>query len=186
MAGRQPGARTAAPAPNARDQQVVDLLDDWVGRDAPRLDADYDGNYDEAGPTIMDAIWRPIAEAVMEPRVRRPARRRSTASAASAASPASRTSTRTCARCSATTVRGRFNLSLLRQGLARRVPRVALGCGRFRRRRARRRVRQRGSGELARTGEHHRLRARACCRPRFPTTNRPTFQQVLEFQHRSR
>jgi acyl-homoserine lactone acylase PvdQ len=55
-------------APNARAQQVVDLLDDWVSRDAPRLDADEDGTYDEAGPTIMDRTWRPIAEAVMEPR----------------------------------------------------------------------------------------------------------------------
>jgi acyl-homoserine lactone acylase PvdQ len=55
-------------APNARDQQVVDLLDDWVGRDAPRLDADVDTVFDEAGPTIMDRAWRPIAEAVMAPR----------------------------------------------------------------------------------------------------------------------
>jgi len=55
-------------APNARAQAVVDLLDDWVDRDAPRLDVDEDGIYDEAGPTIMDATWRPIAEAVMEPR----------------------------------------------------------------------------------------------------------------------
>jgi acyl-homoserine lactone acylase PvdQ len=55
-------------APNARAQQVVDLLDDWVSRDAPRLDVDGDGTYDEAGPTIMDSTWRPIAEAVMEPR----------------------------------------------------------------------------------------------------------------------
>jgi acyl-homoserine lactone acylase PvdQ len=54
-------------APSARDQQVVDLLDDWVGRDAPRLDVDGDGLYDEAGPVIMDAVWRPIATAVMTP-----------------------------------------------------------------------------------------------------------------------
>ena len=55
------------PAPNARDQKVVDLLDDWVRRDAPRLDADNDGKYDEAGPAIMDALWTPIARAVMGP-----------------------------------------------------------------------------------------------------------------------
>ena len=55
------------PAPSARDQAVVDLLDDWVERDAPRLDADNDGLYDEAGPAIMDATWRPVAEAVMGP-----------------------------------------------------------------------------------------------------------------------
>jgi acyl-homoserine lactone acylase PvdQ len=54
-------------APNPRDQQIVDLLDNWVGRDAPRLDANNDGNYDEAGPVIMDAMWRPIATAVMSP-----------------------------------------------------------------------------------------------------------------------
>jgi acyl-homoserine lactone acylase PvdQ len=57
----------SGPAPSPRDQQVVDLLDDWVRRDAPRLDADGDGLYDEAGPAIMDAAWLPIAEAVMRP-----------------------------------------------------------------------------------------------------------------------
>jgi hypothetical protein len=55
------------PAPSARDAQVVDMLDDWVRRDAPRLDATGDGLYDEVGPTLMDAVWRPIADAVMRP-----------------------------------------------------------------------------------------------------------------------
>jgi hypothetical protein len=55
----------SGPAPSPRDQKVVDLLDDWVARDAPRLDADSNGRYDEAGPAIMDAVWRPIANAVM-------------------------------------------------------------------------------------------------------------------------
>jgi hypothetical protein len=55
------------PAPSARDQQVVELLDDWVRRDAPRLDANNDGLYDEAGPILMDAVWRPVADAVMGP-----------------------------------------------------------------------------------------------------------------------
>jgi acyl-homoserine lactone acylase PvdQ len=54
-------------APSARDQQVVDILDEWVGRDAPRLDANGDTFYDEPGPVIMDAVWRPIADAVMSP-----------------------------------------------------------------------------------------------------------------------
>jgi acyl-homoserine lactone acylase PvdQ len=54
-------------APTPRDQQVVDILDDWVGRDAPRLDADADTFYDEPGPVIMDGVWRPIANAVMSP-----------------------------------------------------------------------------------------------------------------------
>jgi hypothetical protein len=45
----------------------VDLLDNWVSRDAPRLDADEDGFYDDPGPVIMDAAWLPIADAVMTP-----------------------------------------------------------------------------------------------------------------------
>ena len=54
-------------APTPRDQQVLDILDDWVARDAPRLDADADTYYDEPGPVISDALWRPIADAVMSP-----------------------------------------------------------------------------------------------------------------------
>ena len=54
-------------APTPRDQAVVDLLDAWVADDAPRLDANDDTFFDAAGPTIMDAAWRPIAEAAMEP-----------------------------------------------------------------------------------------------------------------------
>lgn len=54
-------------APNALDQQVLDLLDDWVRRDAPLIDADNDGTYDEAGPTAMNAVWNPVANAVVKP-----------------------------------------------------------------------------------------------------------------------
>ncbi|MQA75869.1 MAG: hypothetical protein GEU88_16305 [Solirubrobacterales bacterium] len=57
----------SGPAPSARDATVVALLDDWVRRDAPRLDADGDLIYDEAGPVIMDALWRPLAEETMRP-----------------------------------------------------------------------------------------------------------------------
>ena len=53
------------PAPSARDQKVVDLLDDWVRRDAPRLDANDDGLYDEAAPAIMDQLGTPIVRAVL-------------------------------------------------------------------------------------------------------------------------
>jgi len=53
-------------APSARDQKIVDLLDDWVRRDAPRLDADNDGKFDDAGPAIMDGVWKPIATAVVQ------------------------------------------------------------------------------------------------------------------------
>ncbi|CAA0079260.1 Penicillin G acylase [Halioglobus japonicus] len=47
--------------------QVVDIIDAWVADDAPRLDADNDGFYDDAGPAIMDELFRPLAVAVMEP-----------------------------------------------------------------------------------------------------------------------
>jgi len=55
-------------APNARAAQVKAILDGWVARDAPRLDANDDGTFDEAGPTIMDALWEPMAKTVMRPR----------------------------------------------------------------------------------------------------------------------
>ncbi|MEW6273415.1 MAG: penicillin acylase family protein [Thermodesulfobacteriota bacterium] len=54
-------------APSERAQQVVELLDAWVERDAPRIDADDDGLFDDAGPVIMDALWRPVVEAVLSP-----------------------------------------------------------------------------------------------------------------------
>jgi acyl-homoserine lactone acylase PvdQ len=57
--------RGDAPSPLAA--QVVDILDDWVRRDAPTLDADNSGEYDEPGPTVMNALWTPIAQAVMRP-----------------------------------------------------------------------------------------------------------------------
>ena len=52
-------------APSELAQQVVELMDAWVADDAPRLDADEDGFNDHAGPTIMDALWGPLAKAAM-------------------------------------------------------------------------------------------------------------------------
>jgi acyl-homoserine lactone acylase PvdQ len=60
-------ALRTGPAPSALADQTVALLDEWVARDAPRLDADLDGDYDDAGAVIMDALWRPVAEAVVRP-----------------------------------------------------------------------------------------------------------------------
>jgi len=54
-------------APSARDQRVLDLIDDWINRDAPRLDTNGDGLFDDSGPTLMDAVWRPIVDAVLSP-----------------------------------------------------------------------------------------------------------------------
>lgn len=54
-------------APSQLAADVVDLLDAWVADDAPRLDADEDGLYDHAGPTLMDTLMEPLAAAVMRP-----------------------------------------------------------------------------------------------------------------------
>lgn len=54
-------------APSALAGEVVALLDDWVADDTPRLDADDDGFNDHAGPTIFDELWKPLATAVMRP-----------------------------------------------------------------------------------------------------------------------
>jgi acyl-homoserine lactone acylase PvdQ len=54
-------------APSDVADRTIAVLDDWVARDAPRLDADLDGDYDDAGPVISDALWQPIADAVMRP-----------------------------------------------------------------------------------------------------------------------
>ena len=54
-------------APSPLAAQLIDILDAWVADDAPRLDADDDGSYDVAGPTIFDALWEPLAEAAMRP-----------------------------------------------------------------------------------------------------------------------
>ncbi|MDH3622454.1 MAG: penicillin acylase family protein [Myxococcales bacterium] len=54
-------------APSALAAEVVDLLDAWVADDAPRLDADDDGFNDSAGPTIMDELWEPLVAAAMRP-----------------------------------------------------------------------------------------------------------------------
>ena len=62
--------------PTARDRKIVNLLDDWVSRDAPRLDADNDGLYDEPSPAIMDALFKPLAQTVLHKSAGRPGRRR--------------------------------------------------------------------------------------------------------------
>jgi acyl-homoserine lactone acylase PvdQ len=62
---RQVLAKGRPPSTLARD--LVSEIDRWVAQDAPRLDADDDGTYDAAGPTIMDALWRPVADTVMRP-----------------------------------------------------------------------------------------------------------------------
>ena len=60
------------PAPSPLAARLVTCSTTGCARDAPVLDADNSGEYDEAGPTVMDALWDPIADAVMRPGVRGP------------------------------------------------------------------------------------------------------------------
>jgi len=53
--------------PDELSGRVVTLLDEWVRADAPRLDADDDGKFDDAGPTVMDALWVPLVSAGLAP-----------------------------------------------------------------------------------------------------------------------
>jgi acyl-homoserine lactone acylase PvdQ len=54
-------------APTELAAQAVTLLDDWVADDAPRLDADDDGFADSPGPLLLDTVFDPIVDAVAEP-----------------------------------------------------------------------------------------------------------------------
>lgn len=54
-------------APTDLAGEVVELLDAWVADDAPILDADEDGEYDVAGPLLLDTVFGPIADAAGAP-----------------------------------------------------------------------------------------------------------------------
>ncbi len=171
-------------APNARDAAMVDLLDDWVKRDAPRLDADLDTKYDEAGPTIMDRTWRPIADAVMAPRFGpvlddlNNVRGLGSLSGESYVDKDLRTLL-------GRKVKGKFNLSYCGKGdlaACRASLWDAIDAS------ADSLESDYGSsdpstwrGTASTTGF-----APGLLPTRFPSTNRPTFQQVLEFQHSRR
>lgn len=54
-------------APSPLAQQAVDILAAWAEDDAPLLDADEDGEYDEAGALLFDELWPAIERAVLDP-----------------------------------------------------------------------------------------------------------------------
>jgi acyl-homoserine lactone acylase PvdQ len=54
-------------APNARDQQMLDILEQWRLNGSSRLDRDLDGKIDDPGAAVMDVAWPKIADAVMSP-----------------------------------------------------------------------------------------------------------------------
>jgi len=56
-----------AEAPSDLAADAVAMLDDWVADDAPRLDADDDGFYDSPGPLVFDAVFDAVVAAVRKP-----------------------------------------------------------------------------------------------------------------------
>ena len=54
-------------APSDLSGQVIDILDAWLADDAPLLDADEDGDYDEAGAMIAGQLWGPVQTATLAP-----------------------------------------------------------------------------------------------------------------------
>jgi acyl-homoserine lactone acylase PvdQ len=53
--------------PNARDGQLLELLNTWLQRGASRLDQNGDGTIDDSGAAIMDAWYPRVALAVLRP-----------------------------------------------------------------------------------------------------------------------
>jgi len=55
------------PAPSARAEGAVALLDAWRAAGSSRVDRDLDGKIDDPGAAVMDATWPGLADAVMTP-----------------------------------------------------------------------------------------------------------------------
>ncbi|MGI8558079.1 MAG: penicillin acylase family protein [Solirubrobacteraceae bacterium] len=56
-----------APAPNARDAQMVAQLNNWRASGSSRLDANLDGKIDAPGAAILDTAWPGLSGAVLSP-----------------------------------------------------------------------------------------------------------------------
>ncbi len=56
-----------APAPNAKDAATRDELAAWVAEGAHRRDRNDDGWYDAHAVAVMDALWKPLIDAVFRP-----------------------------------------------------------------------------------------------------------------------
>jgi acyl-homoserine lactone acylase PvdQ len=55
------------PAPDARSQQAVELVNAWVANGASRLDRDLDGKIDDPGAAVLDQSWGALAQTVLSP-----------------------------------------------------------------------------------------------------------------------
>jgi acyl-homoserine lactone acylase PvdQ len=57
----------AGPAPDERSQQAVNLVNAWVQKGASRLDRDLDGKVDDPGAAVLDQSWDQLPETVLRP-----------------------------------------------------------------------------------------------------------------------
>jgi acyl-homoserine lactone acylase PvdQ len=55
------------PPPDALTGQAAALVSAWSGRGGSRLDADLDGSIDDPGAAVMDAAWNRLADATLAP-----------------------------------------------------------------------------------------------------------------------
>ena len=55
------------PAPSMLAQQAADLVSAWAAQGASRLGNDATGKIDDPGAAVLDAAWKAIADAVLEP-----------------------------------------------------------------------------------------------------------------------
>ena len=55
------------PAPSARAERMLELLEQWRSRGSSRLDVDLDGKIDDPGAAVMDAAWPKMANALIKP-----------------------------------------------------------------------------------------------------------------------
>jgi acyl-homoserine lactone acylase PvdQ len=58
---------SGGPAPDARSEQAAALVDAWRARGASRLDRDLDGKIDDPGAAVLDQTWDALSEAVLRP-----------------------------------------------------------------------------------------------------------------------
>jgi len=55
------------PAPDERSRQAADLVSAWVAKGASRLDRDLDGRIDDPGAAVLDQSWDALSQAVLSP-----------------------------------------------------------------------------------------------------------------------
>ena len=63
------------PAPSARAERMLELLEQWRSRGSSRLDVDLDGKIDDPGAAVMDAAWPKMADAADQAGAGQPARK---------------------------------------------------------------------------------------------------------------